>query len=168
MNITEIADQWGIDNPYRDVNEDMPYSNKVRYIGDKELINISSKMDFLNGISELDAKHFFAQIDLYTYSQRSKNNYSKVPRPDKIIKPYIKRIDDLINDLNSPLFKDDIENLEALKKKLSNKQILAFYQFIYPQKPMTKIVIRQELEALIKKYKISVTQKDIKDLIDCI
>lgn len=168
MSIFEIADQWSIDNPYRDINEDMPYSNEVKYIEDKKWDDLTSKMDFLDGISEFEAKQFFAQINLYSYSQRSKNNYSKVPRPDKVIKPYIKRIDDLISDLDSPLFKDDIENLKALKKKLSNKSTLELYEFAYPQKPLTKKLIKQYLTQFIDKYQIPVTQKDKKDFIDFI
>ena len=168
MTIFEIAEQWSIVNPYREISKDMPYCNEVKYITDKKWEDITSKMDFLDGINEIDARQLFAQINLYSYSQRAKHNYIKVPRPDKVVNSYLKKITNLIAELNSPLFEDDIKNLNALKKKLSNKLLLEMHEVIYPQKPLTKNVIRKYVKSIIDGYHIQVTELDKKDFIDSI
>lgn len=168
MTILEIIEYWENSHPYRDIQEDKPYTNLVRYIDAKKIIDISSKMNFLEGVDKDSILLLLANINLYLYSQRSKNNYSKVKRPDKVLSPFIKKIDDLITFLDNTHFDDDVNNLKLLRSKLSNKEELQRVQFVHPQQPMNKKVIKNILDAIIKNNNINVPSMELKSFIDCI
>ena len=168
MTILELIEEWEKSHPYRDIQEDKPYSNLVRYIDDKKMIAISSKMDFLEGVDKASILLLLSNINLYLYSQRSKNNYSKVKRPDKVLSPFIKKLDDLITFLDNTHFDDDVNNLKLLRSKLSNKKELQIVQFIHPQQPMDKKVIRNILNIIITNNNIYVPSMELKSFIDCI
>lgn len=169
MNIYEVIDEWGKKHPYRRFDEDEKFSNSVRYISDKQLQDIASHMFFLEDADESFISILLINISLYYYSQRSAGNYAKVKRPDHVVQQISGRVDAIIRDLEGcKIFSDDIEALQALKKKLGQKFFLRIHNCIYPQKPMSKQVIRNLIEMGTKALRLNGKSGDIKALIDII
>lgn len=169
MNIYEVIDEWGKKHPYRRFDEDEKFSNSVRYISDKQLRDIASHMVFLEDANKLFISTLLTNISLYYYSQRAAGNYAEAKRPDHVVRQISGRVDAIIRDLEGcKIFSDDIEALQALKIKLGQKDRLQMNHCIYPQKPMSKQVIRTLIETETEALKLNGKSGDIKALIDII
>ncbi len=154
----ELINEWKESRKFSyAIKEDRPRFDTMHFIPDKQWEKIERNISVLNGASREGIDILMTTVNLYHYSQRYLGNYNgRVKRPDKEIKPYLKKINDLIELIDGlPAFYEEKIALTSLDIKLHDnafkKQLDAL-----SKKALNKDTIESTINLIIEDHNLFV------------